>query len=464
MIINSKVNIFNTLLALFVFLLLSTFSKAQGIEEMAVDLIENERYEEALSHFEELTRLYPGEHMFQYYYGLCLTQTGNYGDKARTCLLRAAQGDVPADVDFYIGKNYHALNDFETAHAYYNRFDDYARRRDKRSVNFKDVIQALENGLNPFLNDTQTDAETPEKIVEEIIQTDEPVSINDTLQQDTEAPDSTNNNLIPIVKEAKKELTKIPHELENTNINFILSPELKYLRAHQFKTEEGKSLYISGWEKDRAMQNALNRLNTLREEYKRISDSEKKQGISQKMLELELDAIRLKAESDENFLLARSTEMEYWRNAPQKEIENLEDENESIQLSEAELEAEEKKEEELEEQETEEQEIEEEEEEEEVTTPEGNSIVYKIQIGAYSKGLPEYIDRLYKKLSVLRRIDSYTGDKGVVVYTVGELANFDDAVKLQNQIRQEGVKDAFVVAFNNGKRITLSEAREISKQ
>jgi cell division protein FtsN len=96
-------------------------------------------------------------------------------------------------------------------------------------------------------------------------------------------------------------------------------------------------------------------------------------------------------------------------------------------------------------------------------TKKTNNIKYKVQIGAYSKALPAYVERMYNKLSVLRKIDHYTDDNGIVVYTVGNVDNFDDAVQLQKQIRQEGIKDAFVVAYNNGKRITLSEAREIQK-
>ena len=53
------------------------------------------------------------------------------------------------------------------------------------------------------------------------------------------------------------------------------------------------------------------------------------------------------------------------------------------------------------------------------------------------------------------------GDKGVVVYTTGNLSTYEDAVKMQNQVRQEGVEDAFVVPYFNGKRITLKEAKEI---
>jgi hypothetical protein len=70
---------------------------------------------------------------------------------------------------------------------------------------------------------------------------------------------------------------------------------------------------------------------------------------------------------------------------------------------------------------------------------------------------------LYKKLSLIRKIDNYTDEKGVIVYTTGNLTNLDDAVKLQKQVRQEGIQDAFVIAFYNGKRITLEQAKEIEK-
>lgn len=92
---------------------------------------------------------------------------------------------------------------------------------------------------------------------------------------------------------------------------------------------------------------------------------------------------------------------------------------------------------------------------------ETDKIRFKIQIGAYSRSLPDYVDRLYKKLSLIRVIDNYTDDRGVTVYTTGNLTNFEDAVRMQAQVRQEGVKDAFVVAYKNGKRIKLSEAKEI---
>jgi hypothetical protein len=48
-------------------------------------------------------------------------------------------------------------------------------------------------------------------------------------------------------------------------------------------------------------------------------------------------------------------------------------------------------------------------------------------------------------------------------YTAGRFDKPEDAIKLQSELKKEGFADAFVVAFNNNKRITLSEARQLVK-
>jgi N-acetylmuramoyl-L-alanine amidase len=52
---------------------------------------------------------------------------------------------------------------------------------------------------------------------------------------------------------------------------------------------------------------------------------------------------------------------------------------------------------------------------------------------------------------------------GLYKYTVGATDDFDEIAKLQSELRGLGFKGAFVVAFNNGKRIKVSEARELLK-
>ncbi len=46
-------------------------------------------------------------------------------------------------------------------------------------------------------------------------------------------------------------------------------------------------------------------------------------------------------------------------------------------------------------------------------------------------------------------------------YTVGSLTNYSKAVDLRKQIQQQTpVKSAFVIAYKDGKRISVKEARE----
>ena len=52
---------------------------------------------------------------------------------------------------------------------------------------------------------------------------------------------------------------------------------------------------------------------------------------------------------------------------------------------------------------------------------------------------------------------------GLYKYTVGATDDFEDITKLHSELIGLGFKGAFVVAFNNGKRIKVSEARELLK-
>jgi cell division protein FtsN len=92
-----------------------------------------------------------------------------------------------------------------------------------------------------------------------------------------------------------------------------------------------------------------------------------------------------------------------------------------------------------------------------------NEVVYKIQIGAYRNAPPEWVQGQFKKLAVIRRIDQHVDEKGVTIYTVGEMKSYDDALQMQKQIRMEGMKNAFVAAYQNNKRISLEEAKKLTQ-
>lgn len=82
--------------------------------------------------------------------------------------------------------------------------------------------------------------------------------------------------------------------------------------------------------------------------------------------------------------------------------------------------------------------------------PEG--LVFKIQVGAFHKPIP---DETFKNLQPV------TGENtrpGWIRYCVGMFKTFEPANLVKQDLRKNGFKDAFVVAYFNGKRISLREA------
>ena len=50
-------------------------------------------------------------------------------------------------------------------------------------------------------------------------------------------------------------------------------------------------------------------------------------------------------------------------------------------------------------------------------------------------------------------------ENGFYKYVVGNEGSMEDASKLQSEVKKKGFKDAFIIAFRDGKRIPLDEAR-----
>ena len=62
----------------------------------------------------------------------------------------------------------------------------------------------------------------------------------------------------------------------------------------------------------------------------------------------------------------------------------------------------------------------------------------------------------------LKNVDEYISN-GFYKYTVGTYSSFNDAFQLQKDLRKKKFKSAFVIAFKNGKRIPINEAKSLSK-
>jgi hypothetical protein len=254
---------------------------------------------------------------------------------------------------------------------------------------------------------------------------------------------------------------EIPEGLQDSIILFQVNSSIKYLKTDQFKHASALQAFVQAWQGEQELQEMVAETNRLRREYNDAFATEK-ESIADAILVLERETYAKNQEISENYTKARRGEADYWDQASAESIREF---NEIIrQMEDSIREAKEA------------ERLKKLEAQKPVVLPDSlikkllpeepaaasTGITYKIQIGAYSKSPPDWVQRLFKKLSVIRRIDQYTDENGVTVYTVGELKSYQDALLMQSQVRTEGVSDAFVAAYKDGERITLKEARQIT--
>jgi hypothetical protein len=82
-------------------------------------------------------------------------------------------------------------------------------------------------------------------------------------------------------------------------------------------------------------------------------------------------------------------------------------------------------------------------------------VVYRVQIGAFGQNQVENDLATSPNLSL-----EASGDLQKVV--VGQFTNYANAKRLRDRMRQMGVKDAFIVAYNDGMRIDVKEAMRLT--
>jgi len=83
---------------------------------------------------------------------------------------------------------------------------------------------------------------------------------------------------------------------------------------------------------------------------------------------------------------------------------------------------------------------------------------YRIQFASYKKEK----DLDFRKFRGLDDIRVYEHE-GLFKYTTGNFSDLDEAQRLRSELIGIGYKDSFVVAFLNGQRIPLNEAKKISQ-
>jgi len=85
-------------------------------------------------------------------------------------------------------------------------------------------------------------------------------------------------------------------------------------------------------------------------------------------------------------------------------------------------------------------------------------VTFSVQVGAYSGQIPlDVANNLIKIAS--QGIHPHKEDNGITSYTVGEYDNYASADAFKDELATDGFPDCFVVAYHNGKKISLKEAQ-----
>ncbi len=83
-------------------------------------------------------------------------------------------------------------------------------------------------------------------------------------------------------------------------------------------------------------------------------------------------------------------------------------------------------------------------------------LVYQVQVGAFRNSIPD------SQFDAFRPVMKEALNSGITRYTVGLFLNESSASNAKDRVRGMGYSDAFVVAYRDGKRVSLVEARSSS--
>jgi hypothetical protein len=250
----------------------------------------------------------------------------------------------------------------------------------------------------------------------------------------------------------------VPENARRATINFQVNSEISYFSFSHFAKSESKKTFYTAWQKQKEVSKLSTQTDSLRKSYA-DSSNDQKEKISTLILKAEQQLMTLNEEIPVLYEKVRSEENQYWQSASSADKVKFHEKvrlfQDSIQQANAlsikkvlpdtitYYKAEPKP---------------------VVSSEPISAIIYKIQVGAFKGKMPDTAAKSIKKLGLLRKVESFKDEKGVTVYTTGSLKRYQDALTMQGQVKLEGIKNATIAAYNNGKRITLDEARKLTNE
>jgi hypothetical protein len=268
------------------------------------------------------------------------------------------------------------------------------------------------------------------------------------------------NDTIATVKPAipQAQAFVVPENARKATISFQVNSEISYFSFSHFVHSESKKTFYTVWQKQKEVSKLSAQTDSLRKSYA-DSSNDQKEKISTSILKAEQQLMTLNEEIPLLYEKVRNEENQYWQSASSDDKVKFHEKIRFYQDSIQQVTALSIK----------------------KTLPDtityyyakpkpvvnaepATAIIYKIQVGTYKGKLPDTAAKSLKKLGMLRKVESFKDEKGITVYTTGNLKRYQDAVTLQGQVKLEGIKNASISAYNNGKKITLDEARKLNNE
>ena len=93
-----------------------------------------------------------------------------------------------------------------------------------------------------------------------------------------------------------------------------------------------------------------------------------------------------------------------------------------------------------------------------------SGIVFKVQIGAFKEEVPLEIANKFLKIAK-KGVKNYKDANGLTIYTVGTYKTYAEASTVRTEVVNEAaITDAFIVAYKDGNKISIDEARALIGQ
>ncbi len=425
---------------LFLGLSLQIASGQQNIakETLGTDYFQQGNYEKALPVFAKLAQSYPDNAMYNYYYGVCLIKNNLFETAAKEALLNSVVDKTPSNSNFYLGIYFHALEQWQEAMDFYDRYAKVGSKQEKKFLRFDYYVGLCRQKKNPF---------KPQKAVDKAL-------FGDTL---VKPPPQIDEKIFPV-----------PDALKIAWFNFQVNDILAYHSIDDFKSEASKVLFTKAWICTGKNDSLLILTDSLRKQHDRIARVDTRLGLVQQIVDCEQKSYQLMRDREKYLDQSRVKESAFWEKEGKKAATAY---SQAIQERENKLKDSKRK--------AEKPAIEAPVAEVKTEPVADNAIpqappaaknaqvenlVFKIQIGSFKNGiLTKAFKTSYAKISKFRKIEKYTDPRKYVIYTVGNFSNYADASKMKDQLILEGMKGAFIVAYHNGEKIPVTEAIKLAE-